>query len=97
MRLPAYYCPHCERFKRWYQITNGEYNFGNCKHCGTKAIDTKSAIETLIDRECKLRESVNKAAPIIEAGFRENHNETDVIGEIVERLSETIEKRGIRL
>ena len=40
MRVPSYYCPNCKRFKKSWQVTNGEYDFGNCKHCGTACTHT---------------------------------------------------------
>ena len=42
VKIKPYYCPNCKRFKNSFQCTNGDYDFGNCKHCGTKLIDTKN-------------------------------------------------------
>ena len=66
MRLPAYYCPHCKRFKRWYQVTNGDIDYGNCKHCGTEVVDTRLVIESVIEREVRLQQSIKKVRPVLE-------------------------------
>ena len=66
MRLPAYYCPHCKRFKRWYQITNGDIDYGNCKHCGTSAVVTECIIEELIAEKVERDELIKKAGEIVD-------------------------------
>ena len=85
MRLPAYYCPHCKRFKRFYQITNGDYDFGNCKHCGTEAVCTDSVILDLIAENIEKHESIKRAARAIDFVTRR-----DVIQEIIDKASENI-------
>lgn len=50
MRIPAFYCPNCKRFKKFYQVTNVDASdFGNCKHCGTECYDTKFLLEKLFN------------------------------------------------
>ena len=50
MRIPSWYCPHCKRFKKWYQITNVDaYDFGRCKHCGTDAIHTLDLFDEFME------------------------------------------------
>lgn len=52
MNIPAYYCPRCKRFKRWFQVTNVDaYDYGNCKHCGAKCIEVKSAILDFLNKK----------------------------------------------
>ena len=52
MRIPMYYCPHCGRFKNFFQVTNVDAcDYGNCKHCGTKCVGTRAVLESLIRKE----------------------------------------------
>lgn len=52
MNIPAYYCPRCRKFKRWFQVTNVDaYDYGNCKHCGTECIEVKSAILDFLNKK----------------------------------------------
>ncbi len=49
MKLPKYYCPHCEQFKKWYQVKMDSNFILYCKHCKRKhIIKTKDLLETFI-------------------------------------------------
>lgn len=55
MRIPSNYCPHCERFKKWYQVS--DWTSGYCNHCGTKCknveVMLKDYVQTKLGRETK--------------------------------------------
>ena len=64
MHIPPYYCPKCKRFKKWYQVTNVDaYDYGNCKHCGTECIETKTAFLHYLDETYGLEEKHIPPAP----------------------------------
>lgn len=50
MRLPAYYCPHCKRFKRnnFLDRINGEYRT-YCRGCLTDLIATENILLEIIE------------------------------------------------
>ena len=65
MTLKPYYCPHCKRFKWSWQVANvyaHDFDFGNCKHCGTKCVDTEAAIVMIIESVwlCLKEENMNE-------------------------------------
>lgn len=50
MRLPAYYCPHCKRFKRnnFLDRINGEYRT-YCRGCLTDLISTETELQNMLE------------------------------------------------
>lgn len=50
MRIPNYYCPHCERFKKWYQVDTSQ-GYDICKHCGRTVNYVKSMLEDYVQQE----------------------------------------------
>ncbi len=65
MRIPAFYCPNCKRFKKFYQVTNVDASdFGNCKHCGTECYDTKFLLEKLFNEYFSKIEEENNLEPV---------------------------------
>lgn len=77
MRLKPYYCPHCKRFKRSYQVTNVDaYDFGNCKHCGSACIATDDAIQRIVSaymEDSMLTNGIRD--PVYKKGFWDGHAE----------------------
>lgn len=55
MIIPKHYCPHCGRFKKWFQI-KWEEMFCDyyCKHCGYRIIDVKDFLETEIKKKYEI-------------------------------------------
>ena len=52
MKIPSYYCPHCHRFRKWYQVTNVDaFDYENCKYCGTKCYPTRRIVQILLENE----------------------------------------------
>jgi hypothetical protein len=56
MTFTKYFCPHCMRFKRWWQTTEGwgetiysPYSPSHCRHCGHEIIGvTKEYVEEAV-------------------------------------------------
>lgn len=56
MRVPNFFCPHCERFKKWFQIETWEYTSKfYCKHCGSVLIDTEELFLDIVKQICAKR------------------------------------------
>lgn len=59
MRVPKYYCPHCERFKKWYQVEAASTLYGMqfyCKHCGEQCEDVAYVLRKYCDGLIRKRE-----------------------------------------
>lgn len=46
MRVPSFYCPKCERFKKWFQVERAVLAYDNseiyyCRHCGSHLVETE--------------------------------------------------------
>lgn len=65
MTITKYFCPHCNRFKHWWQTTEG---FGesiytetpsHCRHCGHEIIGvTKEYVENAVMDKLKAESEV---------------------------------------
>ena len=61
MKIPSHYCPHCKRFRKWYQVTNIDANdYGYCKYCGTGCYDTTIIVKILLENEEKIAKLLNE-------------------------------------
>lgn len=59
MIIPNYYCPHCGRFKKWFQVEWEEMFCAHyCKHCGYRLIDVRDFLEAEV-RKMYEREGKN--------------------------------------
>lgn len=57
MRLPTYYCPHCERFKRNNFIDRIDDEFGTyCRGCLTELITTESILFEIVKERSKRKD-----------------------------------------
>lgn len=47
MIIPKYYCPHCRKFKKWYQVQMRGLGmlYPNCRHCDTKVVYTEDILK----------------------------------------------------
>lgn len=71
MRVPSFYCPKCERFKKWFQVervvlaeVNAEIYY--CRHCGSRLIETEEFFLKIVKQvyehqDGKEEESTNEA------------------------------------
>lgn len=50
MRIPNYYCPHCKRFKRFFQVDRDD-GYNSCKHCGTPCNDVEEMLKDYVEQE----------------------------------------------
>lgn len=60
MKIPRYWCPRCENFKKIYQVAGDDYTGKPfCRHCGEELIELESwmyaqAKEHFKPRSCKV-------------------------------------------
>lgn len=57
MRVPNFYCPNCDRFKKWFQVervvfvdVNSEIYY--CRHCGNRLIETEELFLNIVKQAC---------------------------------------------
>ena len=58
MKVPSYYCPHCDRFKKWRETTYDGYGLA-CKHCGYRVKETEDVFREFIKEYIKRNEGKN--------------------------------------
>lgn len=52
--------------KKWYQVTNFEgINYGYCKHCDTRCIDTKEMLEKYVEELLKSDAKITKKVRLV--------------------------------
>ena len=56
MRVPNYYCPHCGRFKKQFQVEWWEYSMSfSCRHCGNRIMETEELFLNIVKEICAKR------------------------------------------
>ena len=48
MIVPRYYCQHCRKYKRWYQVSFGAVE--RCNTCKGKVLDIKEHLPVYLDK-----------------------------------------------
>lgn len=57
MRVPSYYCPHCGRFKKLFQVEWCEYSLNfYCRHCGNRIMETEELFLDIVKQICAKRD-----------------------------------------
>lgn len=53
IRIKPYYCPKCQSFKSWYNVTaTDEFSiFHRCKACGTECYNTEVFLKMMISEK----------------------------------------------
>lgn len=85
IKIKNYYCPHCKRFRSYFQLSD----FCDCKYCGNTCLNVARSLGSILERENShdLMTILNKDLEI-KTLKQDTRDMQEQIDEIVDSLNE---------